>query len=179
MFTSENIGEVLAAIAWPLAVLILSIVVIVWFGKHLQALIGRIKKVDAAGVSLGFGDASLDKVSPVPTAEEKSGTIAANGAMNGWNGYNAFWLGHDMMWTVDVLLRGAPGERIQHGLKSAIAHISVLPDAPSTITERLKSILSDAEKKLESDWTPDLRNKFAMDIGGLIAEVGKFTERFV
>lgn len=179
LITSENIGDVLSALAWPVAALVILLVVVLAFLKQIKALIGKITRLEAAGVSLNIHQVPALALSPSATPDRTVTQPESASDVMPWNGYNAFWLGHDMMWIVDVLLRGASGERIRHGFDSAIAHLSALSLEDKTIMGRLKRLQAEAKQKNESDWTPEVRKRFADDIGGLIADIGKYTQRFV
>jgi len=172
LITADNIADVLSAVAWPLVVIGMAVA----FGGRLRRLLASITELKKGDTTVKFGKAEVDnkKESNPRTVDTRTAPDTAP-----WNAYNSFWLGHDMMWIIDVLLRAAPAERINHGFASALAHIRALPETDPTLREKLERLANEAKNKVESEWTAELRKRFADDVGGLLQEVGNYTQRFI
>jgi hypothetical protein len=105
----------------------------------------------------GQGPADLKSdpigVTPAPPATKPAG---APSSVKWENVGNLFWLGGDLIWTTQAPLRGAPKERILHGLGQAYHHISELglaESAPAKQLSLLKSeIASLPETALDRAW---------------------------
>ena len=80
---------------------------------------------------------------------------------------NLFWLGYNLMWTVDVLLRGAPGERIVHGLKQTSRHYDELGAPDGEVKLFLEQLIEKAENTLPKAWDTKARTVFIQDLGAV------------
>ena len=71
--------------------------------------------------NLAYGRASFDESSSRPRrhaeASEAPARIIKTAAIG-----SSYWLGHDLMWTADTLLRGGPREEVLIGLNQALHH---------------------------------------------------------
>jgi hypothetical protein len=69
---------------------------------------------------------------------------------------NVFWLGGDLIWTAQFALRGAPKEKILHGLTQSYHHISDLGLAGSEPARQLSLLKSETanlpETSLDRTW---------------------------
>src|SRR5204863_8259338 len=72
-----------------------------------------------------------------------------------------FWLGNDLEWTVQTVLRGGPRERIFHGLRQCDHHSSELGLADSTAGKQVSVLRSQVESLPESALDRQWRNDFA------------------
>jgi hypothetical protein len=165
----------LASYSWPITVLILA-----WAFRK------RIKEITEAkfGDKLYFrwGDLPSDRRQVEQVTGETS-THAAAKALNAPSGPewgnvgNLFWLGADLIWTAQSALRGAPKEKILHGLRQSYHHISELGLAGSAPGLQLSSLKSEAaglpETGLDRAWRGSLSEKIyevTRMINGLLAE---------
>jgi hypothetical protein len=76
------------------------------------------------------------------------------------------------MWSVDVILRGAPTETITHGLRQSLKHLRKLGLDNSSADRKLTQLKQRAEASLDMDLTPQVRNDFAKELGAIIGTVG-------
>ncbi len=74
---------------------------------------------------------------------------------------NLFWLGNDLEWTVQTVLRGAPKERIFHGLRQCDHHSSELGLADSAAGKQVSELKSQVESLPEAAFDRQWRNDFA------------------
>ena len=121
--------------AWPVVVLL----VLVVFRKQIPGILGRVRELAFPGlrIAFGYGEASVDPVAEleahvvgVPVAAEEVSALAhgpdaapeesLKPGIRWENSGNLFWLGRDLMWTMDMLLRGAPAEQIRFGLGQSL-----------------------------------------------------------
>lgn len=130
----EFIHGMIEVLIWPTIVLILARPLMKgdFAGSVLRALRGRIQsfKAGPAGIEAAFfqyGSSVVDDARPEPQLEKQPPARVEGGGTPRWDkSGNVYWLGHDIMWTVDMLLRGAPRSIIQHGLGVTGAHLSSL-----------------------------------------------------
>ena len=136
---------------WPAAVLL-----IVWYFKEdPRGLFSRITRAGIGSPKVEFGAAESDKDDREATAKRP---------------VNVFWLGHDLMWTADVILRGGPKERIVHGLNQCLTGLESL--ALQYVEPNLRELLNEAITTREEDWDLARRLRYANDIARLIRVVG-------
>jgi hypothetical protein len=83
---------------------------------------------------------------------------------------NLFWASHDLMWTIDALLTGAPRETIGYGLRQSLHHIQALGFDGSPIESRLAKLKARAEET--TDWTPSLRSSYATALASIKDAIG-------
>jgi hypothetical protein len=147
------VATAMAPYSWPITVLIL----VASFRNH-------IKEITEAK----FGDKLYLKWGQVPSDlkfEEAIGETLPGPATNQlsvpsgvkWeNVANLFWLGNDLEWTAQTLLRGAPKERILHGLTQCYHHISDIGLAESGPAKHLSLLKSEVaslpEAILDRQW---------------------------
>jgi len=77
---------------------------------------------------------------------------------------------------MDVIVRGAPRENIVHGLRQSLHHIRSLGFNNSPIEARLSRLLEDAEKSLQTDWTPEQRNRYASEVASITGYIGELAK---
>jgi hypothetical protein len=77
---------------------------------------------------------------------------------------NTFWLGHDLMFTIDVILRGKPREEIVHGLCQSLHHLEEIGLSDSIYGSNLERLYESAVGSLESDWTAEKRISVTRDL---------------
>jgi hypothetical protein len=168
MITAENLPAVLSSLAWPLLVFIIFLVL----RNEIRSLLKRLQNAKLPGgteASFTYGTASVDKFSESSSHDKE----AIKHVRAKWeNTGNLFWACHDLMWTSDITLRGAPKEKIVHGLHQFLHHVRSLQFTNSSIETRLSRLLSEVEKSNEQDWTPAKRDSFAKDLKAYKWEIG-------
>ncbi len=157
-----HIVELVKALAWPLVVLVL----VACFRSSLKSAFQRVSGAKLpGGTELSFGNAAVDKspakVSPDQTSEVGSSNIDLSKAAN------VYWLGSDITWTIDVLLRFAPSNTILHGLTQVTHHLKQLNLHETRDGQRLVSLLHQAKQLPEDSWDADLRNEYASELADL------------
>ena len=158
--------ELIGRLAWPLTVLLLA-----WFLRHeVRVAFGRMQKAKLpGGAELSFGNPTADVPgeSPFTSAGPEQATAPELDKIG-----SIYWLGHDIMWTIDVLLRNASPEVILHGLRSSLHHLQQAGLKETSFQSVLQNMKSGAEKTPESDWTPALRDLRAIELRQLSDHVG-------
>lgn len=118
-------------------------------------------------VDLSHGRASLDRQDKKAPATVDVQLSEATGSL--------YWLGHDLMWCADILLRGAPGKEVRKGLDQAIHHLSQVGMDGSSIYQDLEHM---RERLVSSeDLTPSLRDEYASQLGFIIDRIGAIAEK--
>jgi len=122
-------------------------------------------------VSLAFGQSSFDKReqthSPKTSATPvHSLTTSATGSL--------FWLGHDLMWTADALLRKAPSEHVLIGLAQARHHLAQVGLGETPIELEIRGLRELIQKS--GELSPSLRDEYASRLGSIIDRIGMTAE---
>jgi len=168
----KSIHLILSVLAWPVTIIVLVAIL----KNEIKAAIYRIESAKFPGgteLKLSkFGESKVDnpsKVSDIPSTETTDKTEG------NWNNIkNIYWLGHDLMWTVDVILRGAAKHRIVHGLRQSLHQITALGLKDTKYGSQLNRLFEEADTSLESDWNETKREQFAVDLKSLLWEIGVF-----
>src|SRR5438067_11717682 len=117
---SHDYIPLLIRAVWPTTTLIL----VFWFRKELHQLLKRILQVSIpGGLAVMFGEGPSDdrddreprKPTPPPKPITPSSVHWEKSA-------SLFWLGNDLEWTSQTVLRGAPKDRVLHGLQHCDHH---------------------------------------------------------
>jgi hypothetical protein len=151
-------------LTWPLTAVVLAFLL----RRQILALLDRLKSARFPG-GIGF------ELFPLPHEEGASRITAEThgGDVNRDKIEAIYWLGHDLMWTVDVLLRGGPGSYVTHGLRQSCKHIRTLGLQDSRQGQAVLQLLDKAEGRLESAWTTVDREALAKDILGLRSTIAE------
>jgi hypothetical protein len=73
---------------------------------------------------------------------------------------DVFWLGSDLDWAAQTVLRGAPKERIVHGLTQSYHHASQCGLSNTVHAKHLATLKSQVQAMQESDLDRDWRANF-------------------
>ena len=147
--------QIIDVLIWPILILVLILI----FKKKLYALFFRIKEIDISKKNIKFGESPIDKIDKKPTIsstpelDEKVAKLSIK-----WNKSGAlYWLSCDLMWTIDVLLRGAPRDRIIHGLSQSLLNLQEVGLTGSIVESKLTRMKDESKISLEEDWTRERR----------------------
>jgi len=179
MITPDNLAPVLAActtLAWPLFAIMLVFV----FRNDIRQLLKRLQTAKLPGGTeaiFEYGEASVDKsAQPAPSKSAPAQILANEKPLSDqirWNNTgNLYWLGHDLMWTIDVTLRNAPRETIVYGLRQSLHHAQCLGFTGTPLESRLARLKSDADRSLQQDWTTEKRTLLVNELASLRDEIG-------
>lgn len=180
MITPENLPMILTALTslcsalfWPLLVFF----AVLLFKRDLRGLFNRLQTAKlpwGAEAAFQFNEIGIDKTSPNDTikAQSNSTAIAASKGIKWENTGNLYWLGSDLLWTVDVLLRGGPRELIVRGINQSLHHGRSIGLANSAFESRLSRLLTEAKGSLQNDWTEEKRMQFANELWAIHVEIG-------
>jgi len=166
------LASILAAVAWPFVVFCL----LITFKSDIRELLKRLREAEFPWGKTRFfrhGDIPID--AQRPGLEAKSVGKAEQPKENSikWsNSGNLFWASHDLMWTIDALLRDATKETIGYGLRQSLHHVRALGFAGLPIESKLAELTARAESTLEQDWTPQLRSSYATELAFLKDTIG-------
>ena len=123
-------------------------------------------------VNLAFGHASFDSPDLQKPAHKKwsSPIYPLKTGLSG----NLFWLGHDLMWSADVLLRKGPSEQVLIGLDQARHHLIQLGLGDTPFEHEVRTLTTLIEQSTELSSV--LRNEYASQLGSLIDRIGMSAE---
>lgn len=121
---------------------------------------------------LAYGRASFDQQLSQANHPEKF--ISTIGSLNKSATGNLFWLGHDLMWTADTLLRQGPTEHVLIGLDQAIHHL-VHVGLKGTPIERDLQVLR-GQIQFAKELSASARDEAANRIGSIIDRIGAILE---
>ena len=180
----RDLIPLLTAALWPLTVIIL----VFWFRRGLKALLASITEARIGNNVFTFGQAKSDKTLPEPSpggqpnqSKQATGQLSSDvpdrGGMNWQNTANLFWLGHDLQWTAQMALRGAPKETILHGLRHSHHHLFDLGGGESSAAKVLDALVSQVKNLPESALDRNWRNDLSARLNSVIGEVGGLAQR--
>jgi hypothetical protein len=121
---------------------------------------------------LAFGRASFDHVRFRPASTER--TAANAEAVNKGAIGNLFWLGHDLMWTADMLLRQGPSAEVLIGLDQAIHHLARAGLSVTPMASDLQALRTQIQA--DSALTTASRDEAAKLLGSVIDRLGAVLE---
>jgi len=166
---------IIKAIAWPSVVLILVALFLFLFKKPIASRLKQLKKADVKKGFFEFGESPIDistqqdlttkKVEPISTKPKDTINWNKSGAL--------YWLGHDLMWTIDALLRGGTRNIIIHGLKQSLLNLQQVELTGSPMESSLKRMINDAKNSHEKDWNQVRRNWATLQLSSIINSIGK------
>jgi hypothetical protein len=183
------IPDLLAAFPWwPLLVF----VIVLMFRKEIRTLASRLRKVvhESGKTAFEFGEASIDilafgeatrgrldqkepsKLEAQPVAEVEQPQADA---IRWSNSGNLFWATHDLMLTIDRLLRAAPKEAIFFTLQQSLYHVRALGFKGPPIESKLTELTAEAAKELDFPypiWPPEMRDYYASKLESIKNELG-------
>ena len=164
--TLRDFIPLMIASLWPFTILFL----VLWFQKEIKTRIKSMTRAQFLNNVFEFDPNGIDdRERNILTSVEVKQTSTPSTAK--WeNVADLFWLGNDLEWTVQTLLRGAPKERIFHGLRQCDHHSSQLglaDSAPGKQVAELKSqVDSLPEAALDRQWRNDFVEKMYLVIKG-------------
>jgi hypothetical protein len=122
---------------------------------------------------LAYGRASFDKqLAQAPPLERLRSTA---GSLKSSATANLFWLGHDLMWTADTLLRQGPTEHVVIGLDQAIHHLIRVGLGDTAVERDLQALR--AEVRVAKALSAMNRDEAANRIGSIIDRIGAISEK--
>ena len=172
-----DIVDLVGKLAWPVFLAIFLCFSAYLFREEIKDRIRALREMRRFGMT--FGESSIDgQVSIQPSAAGRTPQQTAGRPSFQDKAGNLFWLGHDLMWTVDVIVRGAPKERIMHGLTQSLHHLRSLEIADTANAEQLIVRLRDQIKSLLSrEITPKLRDEVATELYAIVLGIGRLIEQ--
>ena len=161
----RDLIPLMTALVWPLSILIL----VLYFRGGIKNLIASVVEARIGDSAFfKFGQAGADAVDK-PTTTPKQLSAPAPPAVKWENTASLFWLGNDLEWTAQTVLRGAPKEKIIHGLTQCCHHLSELGLMDSDSGKQLSSLKSQVESLPEPALDRQWRDTFAEKIHSVIA----------
>lgn len=125
--------------------------------------------VRSAGIP--YGQAGIDTQTP---AQKTSAPPV--GSLNTRAIGSFYWLGHDLMWTADVLLRKGPPEEVLVGLAQARHHLVQVGLEGTPIDDELLALGKLIQESDDLSVSPSVRDKYASQLGSIIDRIGMTTE---
>jgi hypothetical protein len=123
---------------------------------------------------LAYGRASFDQQAfQAPQPEKNISAKTVDSLKKSATG-NLYWLGHDLMWTADTLLRQGPNEHVLIGLDQAIHHL-IHVGLKETPIERDLQVLR-AQIQFAKELSASNRDEAANKIGLIIDRIGAILE---
>jgi hypothetical protein len=162
--------ELCKAFAWPLSVVYLAHL----FRTQLRDVVTRLITAKLpGGTEFTFGSTPADRRSDRAKMQSNTPDIRqGNWSKSG----NLYWLGHDLMWIRDALLRGGNKAALMYGLAQANHHIRALGLEDSNGGKMLVQITQKVESSLDSDLNHQFRASLDLDLANLIKRIGVLTE---
>ncbi|BCT66548.1 hypothetical protein [Nitrosospira sp. NRS527] len=129
-------------------------------------------RVFADLATLTYGQAKFDNLNLQKYSQSQSAApphslrTSATGSL--------YWLGHDLMWTADILLRKGPAEQALIGLAQARHHLVQVGLGETPIEYEIVAL--NELIKLSEELSPSLRDKCASQLGSIIDRIGMVAE---
>ncbi len=121
---------------------------------------------------LAYGRAAFDQqFSHAPSAEK---IMSVMGSLKRDSTGSLYWLGHDLMWTADTLLRQGPTEHVLIGLEQALHHLAQVGLKDTSVENELQ--LLRAQIQLAKELSASNRDEIANQIGSIIDRIGAVME---
>lgn len=119
-----------------------------------------------------YGQAGMDKPD-AHTHPQKNPAPLPRSLITSATG-SLYWLGHDLMWTADALLRKGPSEDVLVGLAQARHHLAEVGLEGTPIEGEIRALgeLIQQSKEL----SPSLRDAYASQLGSIIDRIGMTAE---
>jgi hypothetical protein len=165
---SHDYIPLLIKAVWPVTTLILAY----WFRDEIRQLVRRRVQLSfPGGLGVMFGEGPSDdrdeREPRRPTPPPKPLTPST---VHWEKSASLFWLGNDLEWTSQTVLRGAPKERILHGLKQCEHHSSELGFGDTGPGRELRVLKSEvtglSEERLDRKWRIDFSEKIYAVVRG-------------
>ena len=123
-------------------------------------------------VSLAFGRANFDKrgSSARPPKKSPGTTDSVKTSATG----SIFWLGHDLMWTADVLLRRGERQDVLIGFDQALHHTAQVGLGETPIEREIRSVRDRIQQS--DELSPAARDEYAQRLGFIIDSIGMTVE---
>jgi hypothetical protein len=168
MCTVHDFVPLMTAVIWPLTILIL----VFSFRSRIRDLLTSLTEAKIGNNVLRFGQASSDSGDNerkiLPSADDGDVITPSIPKLN--KVANVFWLGNDLEWTAQTVLRGAPKEKILHGLKQCCHHSSEIglgQTAPARLLLEMKAqVESFPEEALVREWRNNFSEKLYSAVRG-------------
>lgn len=121
---------------------------------------------------LAYGRAAFDHARFQPASTER--TAASAEAVNKSAIGNLFWLGHDLMWAADTLLRQGPSAEVLVGLDQAMHHLARAGLGVTPMARDLQALR--AQLQVGGSLTSASRDEAAKLLGSVIDRLGAVLE---
>jgi hypothetical protein len=171
-----------ASLWWPLVAVILALL----FRDQIKERLSNVKELAwDRGPKVEFfryGQTPFDERHeefPIGAAVLARPPVVGHRARGGvrWNNTgNLFYAGHDLMWTIDLLLRGAPAGQIDKGLRGAHYHVASLAVTEDLVVGELAALRRSKEGMPDAFWTAERRNEVSSDLAMIIRSMGKLAK---
>jgi hypothetical protein len=157
----ETLLEFVKILATPIILLILGLLL----KKELHTL------TLPGGTKLEFND-TKNILRKTPSLDRLTANLQAKWEKTG----NIYWLGHDLMWTAQVSLRGAGKNQIIYGLKQSLHHLKSIDLKDKLPEKELLDLLITIENYLDTQIDSEVRGRIAGDVDHILDEVGAYME---
>lgn len=166
----QLVVTVVNGLAWPLTALAMAWIL----RREVVTVLGRVDSAKLpGGAELSFGKSAADAVlneRPAP------GDRAAADSAHWTKVASIYWLGHDIMWTVDAILRGGEPRFINHGLTQSLHHAQQIGLSQTSPAKALRRLRDNAQHLLPSEWGTTLRTQYASDLRQIADQLGAVAE---
>jgi hypothetical protein len=89
---------------------------------------------------------------------------------------NTYWLGHDVMWTIHALWRGAPRSWITHGLRQSLHHTTLLGLRETSAGRQISDLYEASEVNDDADFTEFEKENMRLELRRISDQIGTIAE---
>jgi hypothetical protein len=119
-----------------------------------------------------YGQAGIDN--PDTRAHSAKPPASASRSLDSNATGSLYWLGHDLMWTADALLRRGPPEDVLVGIAQARHHLTQVGLQGTPIEGEIRALYELIRQS--GELTPSLRDSCASQLGSVIDRIGMAAE---
>lgn len=157
-------------LVWPATILL----AVFLARRQIPLLLSRIEKAKfLGGTELVFGYSQADRPSEKPEVESDGSTAQS---IKWTRTGNLYWLSHDIMWTIDVLLRTAPKSYILFGLRQSMHHAKALGLGNTDYMQKLADLFQRVENVEQKAFTASIRDEMAVQLRVLSDQLGAIAQ---
>ena len=165
--------ELLKAAIGPAVGFATAVVALLVFRTQIASMLGSATSFKVPGFEIvtKYGEASTDKRVLHGQAKSIGGQSSAGTGTDWAKPGDLFWLGNDLMWATDVLLRGGASKEIALSLVQSCHHARQLGFVDDEVGHALAASAAEAAASSDEHWTLERRNEKARrirDIANLI-----------
>jgi hypothetical protein len=149
-----------------------------WLGtKSLFARVGELVELDASVVEERLASTIWPQLNDQLTVIRKLQAEAQETARSSANVANAFFLGHDLRWTIDVSTSDAPPKDVKHGIRQILHQATDLGIEHENGVQALQRVAQSLLDLPDEEWTTEIRGEVDLALRLAFERIGAVMTR--